>query len=448
MKKTQNGSILLVFLITLPFLILIALYYMQLALTSAQVARLDQLSTSAQLSADAGADYSIQQISQDSAWAGTGSEVQLQDDGKVRTTYTSSVSGDNTAKTITVTGRSYWPANSSTPKRSVTIYVDLRPVTSASYSVVTGAGGLYMSNSSKVVGGSVFVNGELVMSNSATIGLNIQPVNVKVAHQICPNPPDATFPKVCANGENGQPISMTNTSRIYGEVKATNQSNGANMSNPGLVAGTVTPQPLPTYDRAAQQAAVSTNLTGAQASCSGSQTKTWQANTKITGDVTISNNCVVTMLGDVWITGKLIMTNQAEVKIDNTMGSVRPHVMVDGQNGIKLSNSAKITPNNVDTGAEFYTFYSSAGCSPDCSSVTGVSLANSRSVTTIDMDNAASAQSSILYAYWSRVKLGNSGQIGAVIGQTIEMSNTAAITFGASTGFGNTVWVVNGYRQQ
>lgn len=448
LRNNERGSVLLLFIITFPFLILIALYYMQLSLTSYQVARLDQLHTEAQLSADAGADYAVQQISQNASWTGTGSEVVVQNDGNVRTTYNASVSGDNTAKTVAVTGRAYWPAGSAIPKRTVSILVDLRPVTSAAYSVVTGAGGLYMSNSSKVVGGSVFINGELVMSNSATIGLNIQPVSVKVAHQICPNPATADFPRVCASSENGQPITMSNTSRIYGEVKATNQTNGNNMNNPGLVPGTVAPQPLPAYDRAGQQAATANNMTSSQASCSGSQTKNWPANTKITGDVTISNNCVVTIMGDVWITGRLTLSNSAQLKIDNSAGTNRPHVMVDGQNGINFSNSAQVIPNNVTTGAEFYTFYSTASCSPDCASVSGVDLANTRSITTIEMNNSASATSSVLYAYWSRLKLSNSGQVGAVIGQTIEMSNSAAITFGTSTGIGNTVWVVKGYRSQ
>ena len=50
-KENQHGSIILVFLITLPFLILIAMYYMHLSLTSFQVARFDQLHTEAQLAA-------------------------------------------------------------------------------------------------------------------------------------------------------------------------------------------------------------------------------------------------------------------------------------------------------------------------------------------------------------------------------------------------------------
>jgi hypothetical protein len=104
--------------------------------------------------------------------------------------------------------------------------------------------------------------------------------------------------------------------------------------------------------------------------------------------------------------------------------------------------------NTSGTGFEVYTFYSQAGCSPDCASVTGTSLASSRTITTIRLSNSASAPNTIFYAYWSQVEISNSGQIGALIGQTIKLSNAGTITFGASTGTGNTVWVATGYRRQ
>lgn len=449
LKDRQNGSIIIMMLITLPFIITVALYYTQLALTSSQVARFDQLHTEAQLAADAGADYSIEQIAQDNTWSGTGSEVTLHTDATLKTTYTSTVTGDATAKVVAVIGKAYFPANAPTPRRTVKIYVDLRPVTSGVFSVISGAGGLVMSNSSKVVGGDVFINGSISMANTSQIGLSTSPVNVKVAHQICPNPADSTYPRVCNSGENGQPISMSNQAHIYGRVEATNQTDGTNMTNTGLVSGsTVAPQALPTYDRTAQKAAVTTNLTGAAASCNGSQTLTYAANTKITGDVSISNKCKVTVLGDVWITGNLNLENSGQLIVSDTVGTNVPHIMIDGSTGVSLSQSAALISNTSNTGFEVITFYSTAGCSPDCSSVTGTSLATSRALTTINLNNTGDAANTIYYAYWTQVNIAQSGQIGAVIGQTINLSNTGTVTFGAGTGTGSVTWVIKGYRKQ
>jgi hypothetical protein len=453
MKKvssSEHGSIILVFIITLPFLIAMAIYYTSLSLTSFQVARLDQLHTEAQLAADAGADYAVEQISQDNTWAGTAGDVLLHSDSKLLTKYNVTVSGDNTAKTLAITGKTFWPANNTTPARTVRIYVDLYPVSGSTYSVISGEGGLFMSNKAKVVGGDVFVNGEINLSNSAQIGLSTNPVGVKVANMRCPNPADSTYPRVCGSGENGQPITIGNSAHIYGTVQATGQSNGTGMTNNGLIAGSVTPQALPTYDRAAQKAAISNNMTGAAASCSSNNgTLTWPANTKITGDVTIGLKCKVTVQGNIWITGNLTMSNSAQLIIADSLGSTIPKIMIDGSTGASFNQSSSLVPNASGTGPEILTFYSTAGCSPDCSSVSGTSLASSRSIPTITIGQSASAGNSIFYAYWSQVSVNNTGQIGALIGQTINISNTGTITFGTSTQTGApTVWAVKGYRRQ
>lgn len=445
-ELNQRGTILLVFIITLPFLITIALYYMTLSLTSVQVARFDQFHTMAQLAADAGADASVEAFSADNSWASSGGEVTVHSDSKIKTTYTSSISGNSSAKTIAVTGKTYFPATSATPNRTVKINVDLRPVTAGNFSIVAGAGGLIMQNNAKILGGSVFVNGSISMSNSASIGLLILTVPVQVADQICPIPADSTYPQVCS-GTSHPPITNSGTSHIYGKVTATNQTDGSHFSLPGLVSGTVAPQALPTYDRASQKAAVANNLTGAAASCSGFSSVVWPANTKITGDVTLQNGCHATIKGNVWITGNLTLSNTSQIIVDSSVGTTSPVVMVDGSTGVSFNQSGLVLSNLSGTGVEFITYYCGVGCNED-STVTGTTLAAAQTIPTINLNNSAAAINSIFYAYWSQVNLGNSGQIGAVIGQNILMSNTAAVTFGSSTGVGTTVWVVKGYRRQ
>lgn len=451
LRNNQKGMILLVFILTIPFLILIATYYLRLSLVSFQVARLDQLHTEAQLAADAGADYAVEQIAQDNSWTGTGGEVTLHTDSSLKTTYQASLVVDTSAKkTLAITGRTYWPVNKTPAARSVTVYVDLRPVTTGAFSIVSGEGGLFMSNSSKIVGGSVFVNGEVNLSNTAQIGLSTNPVNVQVADQACPKTGDmSSYPRVCTGTDNaGQPITMNGPSvHIYGSVKATNQTSGTGMSNPGLVSGSVTPQALPTYDRNTQKAAVTTTMDASAASCSGSDNITWPANTKITGSVTVSTKCKVTVQGNIWITGTLTVSNSAQLVVSNSLGSTVPVIMVDGTGGATFKQSAQLTSNTSSTGFEIITYWSAASCTPDCSTVTGADLAGSRGVTTIALNNRSSAPNTIFYAYWSQVSVGNSGQIGALIGQTVNLNNNSAITFGSSVSTGSVTWVVNGYRR-
>ena len=449
LNDNQHGSILLVFIMTLPFLILLAMNYTRLSLTSFQVARFDQLHSEAQLAADAGADYAVEKYAQDASWTGTGGDITLHTDSRIKTAFSATISGNSTQQTIAVIGKTYWPANSASPSRTTKIYVDLRPVTSGNYSLVSGEGGLIMINSSKIVGGDVYVNGTVSLSNTAQIGLSTSPLNVSVADEACPSPATATYPRVCGTGENGEPISIGNTSQIYGTVKATNQTNGARMSSPGLVAGNPSVQALPTYDRAAQKTAATNNMTAAAASCTSQNgSVTWPANTKITGNVVVDHNCVATIKGNVWITGTLTTGNSASILVDPSVGSTRPVVMVDGSLGASFLQSSKIVSNSSGTGVEIITFYSTASCSPDCSTVAGSDLFNSKAVKTIDLNNSAAGSSSIFYAYWSEVDVGNSGAIGAVIGQTVKLTNNGTITFGTASGTPTTTWVVKGYRRQ
>lgn len=449
MKRDERGALLLIMIIVLPFLILVTVYYMRLSLTSYQVAHFDEYHTMAQMAADAGADYGVLQLSADNSWTGTTGEMTLHNSDNVKTTFSDTVTSTSTSATITVTGRTYFPATASTPSRTVTVAVDLYPVTTGNYSILTGAGGLVMNNSAKIVGGSVFVNGTITMSNSSSIGLLIAPVSVQAADQVCPIPADSTYPRACTSADGaGQPISLSGPSHIYGKVTANNQTDGSGMSFPGLTSGSVTPGALPTYDRAGQKAAVANTMTGSDASCNGKLNVTWPANTKIIGDVTLKQLCTVTIMGNVWITGNLTASNSAVMIVSPTLGSTRPVIMVDGSSGVTFNNGASVLDvPGVGTGAEFITFYCGPSCSPDTTSLTGTALAAARNLPTITLNQSASAINSIFYAYWTELDMANSGSIGAVIGQTVKLSNTAAITFGSSAGSGTTTWVVKGYRK-
>ena len=450
-EKTQRGSVILPFVILLPFLLLMVASYMELTVSSFKLARHDQYRTHAQFAVDAGVDIALQEINQDETWTNTSGAVELHNSGGVCTSYEVSVAPvDDDNKVITAVGRSYASSCSGTVQASVTLKIDLRAVRAGEFSIVTGVGGLYLSNSAKIVGGDVLVNGEISLKNSAQIGLTTNPVAVQVAHQTCPNPPDATYPQLCGSGL-GEPITIENTAHIYGDVVANNQISGAGMSNPGLTASSgVAAQPLPAHDRAAQIAAVNpaNDTDGSAASCSGSQTRTWNANTKITGDVTVSNNCVVTVVGDVWITGKLTVLNSGRLIVADSLGTTEPNIMIDSSNGATFRNTSKLQSNSSDTGFQILTYYSAASCSPNCSDVTGTDLYNTRNTTTISLDNSAEGPQTIFYARWSRVQIVNSGQIGALVGQTVELRNSGTITFGTSVpGSAETFWVINGYRR-
>lgn len=458
-KKNQQGFIVATILISVLFIVTAALYILSLAVSNQKSAASESYRQNAQFVADAGLDAGILSINTDDSWTGTAGEITLYSDSKIRTTYETVVTDGATdeEKTITTTGRVYSPASSTTPKFIRKYELDVRAVTSGTgpSSVVTGVGGLILDNNAKITGGDVVVNGTISLNNNAQIGLSTTPetnaVNIRVAHTNCPSPADSTYPRVCTTGENGQPITMGTNAKIYADVRATNQTTGTNMFNPGLIPSqTVVPITLPDYDRDAQKAAVATTLasTHTTIACGNNQTKTWPANVKITGNVSLGNNCTVNISGDVWLTGNLTFGNNAKIVIANSLGTTRPTIMIDGSSGLTLSNNNQVVPNASGTGAYMITYWSSASCSPDCTDVTGTSLQSSQNIITITLSNNATAPNSILYARWSRVSVANNGQLGAVAGQSIRLGNNAVINFTASVpGSSNLTitWVKRGY---
>lgn len=461
---TQNGFIMPVLLFTITLIVTMLAFVGSLSLTTYNLATREAYKVNAQLAADAGLDVGIHEFNLDNTWTGTAGEVTLLDTARLRTTYETHIlpGADDNQKIVSVTARSYSPSSSTTPKITRRYEVDLRAVTSGygPASVVTGVGGLVLKNNAKITGGDVVVNGTVTIGDNAQIGLSSTPlenaVNVRVAHTNCPNPADVTYPRVCASGEDGQPITIGNNGKIYGDVRATNQTNGDWMFNPGLVTGqTVDPIILPAYDREAQKATAdvpentyaSTNPT---IECANNGNKTWPANIKITGNVTLGNNCTVTLSGDVWLTGDLTFGNNSIVKVPDTAGTTPPVIMIDGSNGILFGNNSMIQPNNVGTGAYVIAYWSNASCSPDCTEVTGAELKSSQNVVKINLSNNGSAPGSILYARWSRVSVSNNGAIGAVAGQSIELGNNAVINFTSSLpGSDNLTitWVKRGYMR-
>lgn len=454
--RNQKGSLLIPIIVIVPMLLLILASYMDLNAASFKLARRDQQHTHAQFAVDAGVEIGVQEINANNSWAGTAGQVDLHNDGTTRTTYEVTVTpngADN--KDMTVIGRAFRPTTSATPESTIRLAINMRAVRSGEYSVVSGVGGLIMSNNARILGGDVFINGKVTLSNSSQIGLITNPVNLSVAHQSCPSPATATYPVVCNNGENGQPITLNNSSRIYGTVKANNQTTGTGMFSPGLQSpyclvpapgpNCVTPEPLPPHDRDAQKLAVTSTITGAAASCS-SGTRTWAANLKIVGNVSISNTCRVTVEGNVWITGTLSLSNSAAMIVADLLNATKPVVMVDGDSA-RFSNNSVLVSNLSNTGFQIITYKSDASCSPDCANVTGTDLFNSQGDTTIELNNSAAGAHSIFYARWTKVLVNNSGQLGALIGQTVQLSNSGTITFGTSAGTGTVFWIIDGYRR-
>lgn len=475
LAEAQTGFILPLLLVTGVMIVVMITAVASETLTDHRTATHGLYAVDAQLAADAGLDAAMNKMNTVDGWTGTASDATcapigdctLMNDStqNIKTTYNVAVSdtADPDKKTLTVTAKAFFPITAGAPKVVRKYVMDIEAVTSGvgPTSVASGVGGLILNGNAKISGGDVVVDGTITMANNSQIGLSTNPVNVRVADQACPAQTDPNFntqyPRVCQAGLGDtitNPISMGATSWIYADVIATNQTNGTNMVSDGLQTGqSFAPIALPSFDRAGFKSTVTAaaqNLTGAQAStCSGGVVN-WPANVKITGNITGTNNCIIKLNGNAWITGNVSLGNNQRIVVQDSLGTTRPSIVLDGSGGFTFGNNSAITTNSSGTGAEVVTFWSTGACSPDCSSLSGSSLLTSQSTTTINLSNNGSAPNSILYAYWTKAKVSNNGNLGAVAGQTVELGNNAVINFTSSVPNSDnriTTWVKRGYMR-
>jgi hypothetical protein len=470
--KSENGFIVGSLLVIIFIVSILLITVTSTTISNFQSATLEQYRVSGQFTADAGLDLGLHELNLDETWAGTGGEVDFYttSTGKsIRATYEVSIgpgSADN-RRNITSTARIYSPASETTPKVTRTYQLEAQAVTSGTGpgSVISGVGGLILENNAKITGGDVIVNGTAVISNGAQIGLSTNPINLRVAYQSCPVPVNATYPQVCTTGE---PI--TNGGLIFGDVQAQRQTNSAGMSNPGLTSSIFAPVAVPGYDRPAHKAALQNPSTDPNAAgyapnaapirCSGGAAN-WPANSKISGNVSIANNCEVTLNGNVWITGNLTFGNNAKIRIAEGAGVTVPVIMLDGSTGLDTGNNSLFIPNSFGTGAEVVSVWWNTNLATnggfdcggiidkfECTNVTGLALSSSQSTTTIELSNNTNAENTVFRTLWSRAEISNNGALGAVAGQTILMKQNAVINFTASIAGSDNLtvtWVKKGY---
>ena len=459
-KSNQRGMILVSVIIVAGVMLLIGITLVSFTMSQYTLANRRVFSTNALLLAEAGIEQSMRELNEDDLFAGYSEEQVFFDNGEQgRGTFTSIVedADDSNTKIITATGTVYRNSHATEPISVRKIKVTVVGTTSEGYSVHSGPGGLILGGSASITNSDVFVNGTITMTGAARIGTQAQPLDVQVAHQVCPpgNNPGPTYPQVCTSG---QPISLQWSTYIYGNVCATGQtSTGPNPSGnilpgnggQGLILGctapTVTPPP---YNRDAHIANMTTTGAGnnnAYVCNSWPFTRIWPANLRLTGNVTIGSSCDVTITGDVYIEGNLSIEGASRVRIADSLGDNRPTIIADGN--ITLGGSAQIIANSNGTGAHFISFRSNAPCNPNCVDLSGNQLKNTQNLQTVTIGGAVNLPGMIFQSYWGRIVVSGSGNVGSAIGQTVDMNGAGTVTFGTTLSSGVRSWTITSYQQ-
>jgi hypothetical protein len=131
---------------------------------------------------------------------------------------------------------------------------------------------------------------------------------------------------------------------------------------------------------------------------------------KIVGNVTIGNNCTVTVSTPIWITGNLVFGNTSILRMDPSLGSVSGAVIVDGIS--IFSNSDDL----IGTGAQG-------------SYLTLLSTHDSSETGQIAIDTGNSAITGILYAPNGQVTLSNNATFKEVVAESLIMGTGTVLTY-------------------
>jgi len=459
-QRSEQGLVLILVLLMVSALMLIGLSLISQTTSQYLLTTNTATTSNAMYTAEAGIEQSVQQLNANSNFTGYGSpQVFLNTTAQGYGTYTTSItpaSGNSNAKVITSIGKVYKYQDHSKLVSSRTVQVTVVGTTAEGYSVLTGPGGLILNGSANVTNSSVYVGGTITLTGASRIGTAAKPLEVNVANKACPTGanPGASYPSLCTST---QPISLDWSTYIYGSVCATGQTSKGPNNNiqtgsggQGLILGCTAPDvSRPTYDRQAQINAVTTTGSGTNNTyvCnSWPFDRVWPAKLKLTGNVTISGSCNLVIKGDVYITGSLTLGGAATVKIDDSVGSVRPNIIADGK--ITVDNSASITANSAGTGAQFISFASdpSTGCGAACTNVTGTPLKTTSNYETVYVGGAVSVPGMIFNAYWGKVSIAGSGNIGAATGLTVSLNGAGTVTFGTKLSSGVSTWTISSYQ--
>jgi Tfp pilus assembly protein PilX len=448
-EQTQQGSFLVAALVMIVVLTGIGIALASLASAQYSHTVREGFAQNAVLVAEAGIEQSVHQLNVDDDFAGYATpQVYFSNSTQGKGVFTTAVTTNaDDSKTLIATGQVYRNSGDSQPYITRKFRVTVVGTTGTGYSVFSGPGGLILDGNSRIVNSAVYVGGKLQLNNNSSIGTDSNPLEVDVANQACPSgsDPGPTYPQVCTDGN--QPISFSSNSRIYGTVCATGQTSvpsgnvqtgdGGAGFKPGCVAP---PVEQPTYDRQAQIDAVATT---ASDSTNPYKCKTWPANFKLVGNVSIGGNCNTTISGNVYITGNLDIGGNATLRVADSAGSNWPVIIVDGT--ITTSGNVDMIANASGSGLHFISYKNATG--DPGATVTGTALKQSQGIQTITLNGNGNMPGMIFVANWSKVYLGGNGQMGAVGGQTVELNGNGTVIFGTELSSGSKTWAITSYQR-
>lgn len=367
--------------------------------------------------AEAGIDKAIYELNQNPSY--TGETNTALGDG----TFTIAIATIDT-NTRLITAVASVPNKITTTQKTVKAKVGLdSEVISFYYGIQAGNGGITLANSSSVNGnifssGSVigsggnYVRGSVISSGPSGLVYGIHATSSVYAHTIGGNK------STIIDKDAYYATSLTNTT-----VTGASYPNSPDQS----------PVPLPISDEQIEEWKDVAEAGGTAVCSSGKYEITSGVVTlgpvKIPCDFTVSNSAQVTIEGNIWVEGDIVIQNSAIIRMDSDLGAQNVAIIADNpadqlnSGTIEVKNSAAFY--NSGTDGSFIFLISQNKSAENGGSVNAFSLSNS-------------ASAIVAYAAHGLIPLANSVSLKEVTAYKITLQNSAMVTY--DTGLGSSVF--------
>ncbi|MDD5251370.1 MAG: hypothetical protein PHT12_01905 [Patescibacteria group bacterium] len=336
--------------------------------------------------------------------------------GKVTTTVTT----NGTEKTVTAVG--YTGAGK---QETVKVTVSASPPTADAafdYALEVGDGGVFISNNAEVRSGPIYSHSSINCGNNAKLD---GPVYVSAANGLVDNCTlygDIHADRITNNKMNSHDVYWKTTS-----------SGNNNVGHSYSSQNTPPQQGLPSVDLPFWHAAAEAG--GTIAGDYTAPTGSHLGPKVITGNLTLTNNAIVTLDGPVWVQGTITLSNNAQLNLNPSYGVNSTVVMADGV--ISISNNAQI---NGSGHLKSFILVHSSSDNTDAA---------------IDISNNAAG--AIFYAPYGGISISNNATVTAVAARKVSLSNNCIIDYSttyhdasdirlAATPSGDWRFVPNGWR--
>ncbi len=320
-------------------------------------------------------------------------------------TFTTTVSGTSTLKTVTSVGTT--PGGET---KTVKIQTSTAPQTVTQsgfdFAVQATGGGVGLSNNAEVQNGPLYSAADVTCSNNAETERDVYVSRVGGKIDNCDNIRDAYADRVLNSQVNRDAYYKNNPADISGStVTGTKHPNSS----------TPAPRALPSFDfnfwhQAAEAGGtISGNYTAPNGSTIGPK--------KINGNLTIDST-TVTITGPVWVLGNVLLTNNSVLKLSTAFGPASGLILADkpsdmaNSGTITISNNAVLERSGID--GSYIMFVSTNTKTSDSSPAINV---------------ANNVDGGVFYAPNGSVTINNNGNAMAAAGYRVFLNNNATINY-------------------